>query len=56
MTKPIIKIIGMALSAAGIAVTLLTDWVNEKQMEVMIDEKVNEALADHDNDDEDDEE
>ena len=52
MTKPIIKIVGMALSAAGIAVTLLTDWVNEKQMEVMIDEKVNEALADKNDEEE----
>lgn len=52
MTKPIIKIVGMVLSAAGIAVTLLTDWVNEKQMEVMIDEKVNEALADKNDEEE----
>ncbi len=52
MTKPIIRIVGMALSAAGIAVTLLTDWVNEKQMEVMIDEKVNEALADKNDEEE----
>jgi hypothetical protein len=39
-----IKILGLAATVIGIGATLLTDWVNERKMDVTIEEKVNEAL------------
>jgi hypothetical protein len=41
----IIKILGLAATVIGIGATLVTDWVNEKKMEEKIEEKVNSALA-----------
>lgn len=40
-----IKLIGLAATVIGLGVNLVTDWVNEQKMEEMIEEKVNEALA-----------
>lgn len=40
-----IKLIGLAAMALGGIATLVTNWVQERQMEQMIDEKVQEALA-----------
>lgn len=45
MTGAVIKGIGIAATAIGMAATFATDWVNEKKMEEKIEEKVNEALA-----------
>lgn len=45
MANNIVKIIGLAATVIGFGATLLSDWVNEKKMEEMVDEKVNEALA-----------
>lgn len=42
--KKAIKIIGLAASVLGVLATLVTDWANEQTMDVMIDEKVNEAI------------
>ena len=50
--EKIIKILGIAATAAGVVATLLSDWVKEKKMDEMIEEKVNEALAKYDNEDE----
>lgn len=54
----LIKILGLVATVGGVAMTLLTDWVNEKKM----DEKINEcidaklaALSDDEEDDEDEE-
>ena len=44
----IIKTIGIAVTVIGFGVNILTDWVNEKKM----DEKVNEALAKRDSENE----
>lgn len=41
-----IKILGLTATLIGGAATLLTDWVNEKKMDEMINEKVKEALTD----------
>lgn len=45
MSGAVIKGIGIAATAIGMAATFATDWVNEKKMEEKIEEKVNEALA-----------
>lgn len=40
-----VKLIGLVGLALGGVATLIGNWAQEKQMEEMIDEKVNEALA-----------
>lgn len=40
-----IKAIGILATIIGVGATLTTDWVNEKKMDEMIEEKVNEALS-----------
>ena len=44
MTKTFIKVIGLMASMVGIGATLLSDWVDEKKTEAMIEEKINERL------------
>lgn len=44
----LIKVLGLAAAAIGVAATLITDWVNEQKMDEKIEEKVNEALAKRD--------
>lgn len=48
MNGKLIKILGIAATAIGMGVTLITDWVNDKKMDEKIEEKVNEALAKRD--------
>lgn len=36
----LVKILGLVTTVGGVAMTLLTDWVNEKKM----DEKINECI------------
>lgn len=43
--KTMIKVLGLTASIIGVAATLLSDWVDEQTMDVKIEEKVNEALA-----------
>lgn len=45
MNRKSIKFLGTLVTAIGIGVNLITDWVNEQQMNKAIEEKVNEALA-----------
>lgn len=52
MTNPIIRIIGLAATVTGLIAALAQDWVAEKKIEVMVDEKVSEALAENDNENE----
>jgi hypothetical protein len=52
MNGNLIKVLGITASAIGIAATFLSDWVNEKKMDEKIEEKVNEALAKCDEEDE----
>ena len=47
-----VKILGLVATAVGMGATLLTDWVNEKKMDERIEEKVNEALAKRDSENE----
>lgn len=48
MTNPIIRIIGLAATVTGLIAALAQDWVAEKKIEVMVDEKVSDALAEND--------
>ena len=45
MTGNVLKIVGMVATLAGLAVGVLTDYVNEQKMNEMIDEKINARLA-----------
>lgn len=49
MTNPIIRIIGLAATVTGLIAALAQDWVAEKKIEAMVDEKVSGALAENDN-------
>ncbi len=40
------------IGSIGFGVSILTDWVNEKKMDEKIEEKVNEALAKKDDENE----
>ena len=40
-----LSLIGMALTAAGAIITIVQGFVAEKQQEEMINEKIEEALA-----------
>ena len=44
MKRKSIKIIGVAVTVIGIGVELLSDWVDERKLDEMIDEKINEAF------------
>lgn len=50
--KNFIKAIGIAVTVIGFGVSILTDWVNEKKIDEKIEEKVNEALAKKDDENE----
>lgn len=45
----LISLIGLALGGVG---TLLSGWADDKEQEALIEEKVNEALAARENEDE----
>lgn len=45
INEKLIKVLGIAATVIGLGATLITDWVNEKKMDEKIEEKVNEALA-----------
>ena len=52
ITGKLIKVLGIAATVVGMGATLLTDWVNEKKMDEKIEEKVNEAFAKKDEEEE----
>lgn len=45
MDKKLIKIIGIVTSIVSISIPLVSGWVSDKQMEEIIDKKVNDAVA-----------
>lgn len=51
----LVKILGLVAAVGGVAMTLLTDWVNEKKMDERINECIDAKLAAL-NENEDDEE
>lgn len=51
-----IKLLAILATGLGFAATLLSDWTNSKEQEALIEEKVNEALAKRDKEENEDEE
>jgi hypothetical protein len=51
-----ISILGLVASLAGFAVTQAQNWISEQEMSMMIDEKIEEALAKREESDEESEE
>ena len=47
-----VKILCFVATAIGFGAELLHDWVDEKEMDAKIEEKVNEALAKREEDEE----
>lgn len=45
MGKNIISIIGVVASFAGIAASVIGNWADERKTEILIDEKIEKALA-----------
>lgn len=56
MNNKIIKIVGIVATILGIGASVVTDWVSERKMEQMVDEKVKEALANTNKEEDEDEE
>jgi hypothetical protein len=44
-SKNFVKILGLAAAVIGMGATLISDWVNDRQMDERIDERISEALA-----------
>ena len=42
--KNAVKMLGLAATALGFASTMISGWVNNKQMEFTVDEKVSKAI------------
>lgn len=49
MNRKFIKVIGLVATVVGLGATLITDWVNDKKMDERIEEKINDALSNHNN-------
>lgn len=45
MNTKLVKVIGMGASLAGIAIGLLSDWVDEQKMKESVREEVDKVLA-----------
>lgn len=45
MNTKLVKVIGAAASLAGIAIGLLSDWVDEQKMKESVREEVDKVLA-----------
>ena len=56
MGKNIIGIIGVIASFAGIAASVIGNWADERKTEILIDEKIEKALAEKEKDEDEDEE
>lgn len=45
-SKTILKVLGFTGTILGLLSTVVLDWSNEKQVEIMVEEKIKEALHD----------
>lgn len=52
MSAKTVKAIGILVTVIGAGLNLVSDWVDEKKMDEKIEEKVNEALASKNNENE----
>lgn len=55
MGKNIISIIGVVASFAGLVASAISNWADDKKTEILIDEKIERALAERNEEEEDDE-
>ena len=56
MNGKMIKVIGGAATVLGLLATVVGNWVQERTMEITIDEKIEQALNGKENTDEEEEE
>lgn len=47
LNEKVIKAIGIATTVAGVGVSLISTWVNDKNLDAKIAEKVAKAIADN---------
>lgn len=52
MNMNVVKIIGLLATILGVGGTIVTDWVNDKKIEDKINRKVDEALAEREENEE----
>ena len=45
----LIKIIGIVTTVVGVGVSLVSNWVNDKNLDMKVNEKIAKALADKEN-------
>lgn len=43
-TEKLVKILSIATTVVGVGLSIASTWVSDKQMEITIDEKIQEAL------------
>lgn len=55
MDGKMIKIIGGAATVLGLLATVVGNWVNERTMEITIDEKIEQALTERNEEEEENE-
>ncbi len=44
-SSSVVKVLGTVATVVGLAASLLSDWAKDRQMNEKIEEKVNEAIA-----------
>lgn len=55
INKPTLRGIGVALALIGFVVNIASEWVDERELDIKIDERINEILAEREEEEEDDE-
>lgn len=55
MSKTLVKVLGIAATIVGMGATLVSGWVEGKTMDEKIREGIDEALAERENNEEDEE-
>lgn len=53
MGKNLIGIIGAIASLFGVVATVVGNWADKRETEIMVDEKISEALAEKEDEEED---
>ena len=51
MNKNGLRIFGTIIGLIGFGVTLIGNWISDKQTEILVEEKVKEALSDREEED-----
>lgn len=55
MGKNIVSIIGVIASFAGVVASVIGNWADDRKTEMLIDEKIEKALAEKNNEEDDEE-